>query len=55
MATNQNVIKAKSKENQQASVRARYGNDVVELLEEDTSDDWRDVQQFAQQHVSYDD
>lgn len=57
MATDakQNVIKAKSENNQRAAVRSRYGNDVVEILEEDTNDDWQDVQAFAQHHVAFDD
>lgn len=55
MATNQNTIKAKSKSNQQAAIRERFGNDVAELLDDDVNDDWQDIQAFAQEHVSFDD
>jgi hypothetical protein len=49
MATErQNYVKAKSESNQRASTKARYGNEVAELLEQEPNDDWRDVQEFAQ-------
>lgn len=48
MATNnQNVIKAKSETNQRASVSAKYGNDVAEVLfDEEENTDWEFVESF---------
>lgn len=54
MATNQNTIKAKSKSNQQAAIRERFGNDVVELFEEEANDDWQDVQAYSK-YIDHDD
>lgn len=48
MATQQNSIKAKSETNQRAAVKSRYGNDVVELLDDEPNDDWQVVEAYKQ-------
>lgn len=54
MATNQNVIKAKSETNQRAAIASRYGNDVAEVLDEEVNEDWAFVESFKQ-HIDFDD
>lgn len=49
-----NVVKEKSAYNQNAHTKARYGNDIAELVSDEPDNDWEDVARFAQTHGNFD-